>query len=118
MGSFSTSLSGLNAEEQALSVISNDLANLKHHRLQDRRAGFQRPVLSDVGHGRGRRPGATGGWRHDEHRLIADDPRECDHHGSAHGRCHPGKRAVHLESKRDAGLFPRRNFSFNDSGIW
>jgi flagellar hook-basal body protein len=28
MGSFSTSLSGLNAEEQALSVISNDLANL------------------------------------------------------------------------------------------
>jgi flagellar hook protein FlgE len=28
MGSFSTSLSGLNAEEQALSVISNDLSNL------------------------------------------------------------------------------------------
>ena len=28
MGSFSTSLSGLDAEEQALSVISNDLSNL------------------------------------------------------------------------------------------
>jgi flagellar hook-basal body protein len=28
MGSFSTSLSGLDGEEQALSVISNDLANL------------------------------------------------------------------------------------------
>ena len=28
MGSFSTSLSGLDAEEQALAVISNDLSNL------------------------------------------------------------------------------------------
>ena len=28
MSTFSTSLSGLDAEEQALSVISNDLANL------------------------------------------------------------------------------------------
>ena len=43
MSSFSTSLSGLNAEEQALSVISNDLSNLNT-------TGFKTgtPVFSDL----------------------------------------------------------------------
>jgi flagellar hook protein FlgE len=43
MGSFSTSLSGLNAEEQALSVISNDLSNLNTTAFKS-----GTPVFSDL----------------------------------------------------------------------
>lgn len=43
MGSFSTSLSGLNAEEQALSVISNDLSNLNTTAFKS-----GAPVFSDL----------------------------------------------------------------------
>ena len=43
MSSFSTSLSGLNAEEQALSVISNDLANLNTTAFKS-----GAPVFSDL----------------------------------------------------------------------
>jgi len=43
MASFSTSLSGLNAEEQALSVISNDLANLNTTAFKT-----ETPIFSDL----------------------------------------------------------------------
>ncbi len=43
MGSFSTSLSGLNAEEEALSVISNDLSNLNTTAFKS-----GTPVFSDL----------------------------------------------------------------------
>ena len=54
MSTFSTSLSGLDAEEQALSVISNDLSNLNTTAFKIGDAHFQRPVLPDVGDRRGR----------------------------------------------------------------
>ena len=74
MGTFSTSLSGLDAEEQALSVISNDLSNLNTTAFKSGTPVFSDLFLSDARHRRGRRPGASRSWRHHEFGLFPDDP--------------------------------------------
>ncbi len=108
MGSFSTSLSGLDAEEQALSVISNDLSNLNTTAFKTGTPVFSDLFYQMLGYRRGRRPGASGGRRHHEFRRLADDAREYLHHGSTHRRCHPGERTLYLGSGWHADLHPRR----------
>ena len=108
MSSFSTSLSGLDAEEQALSVISNDLSNLNTTAFKT-----GTPVFSDLFYQMLGTDGAGDPVQVGVGATMSsvDSPftqGEYLHHGCTDGRRHPGKRALCPGSERHAGLHPRR----------
>ena len=108
MGSFSTSLSGLDAEEQALSVISNDLSNLNTTAFKSGTPVFSDLFFQMLGTDGAGDPvqvgvGAT--------MSSVDSPftqGEHHHNGRTDRRRHPGERAVCVGSGWYAGLHPRR----------
>ena len=108
MGSFSTSLSGLDAEEQALSVISNDLSNLNTTAFKSGTPVFSDLFYQMLGTDGAGDPVQVGVGATMSSVALADDAREYHHHGSTNGRCHPGERALCLGSGWHAGLHPRR----------
>ena len=108
MGSFSTSLSGLDAEEQALSVISNDLSNLNTTAFKTGTPVFSDLFYQMLGTDGAGDPVQVGVGATMSSVASPMTQGSIYHHGSTDGRCHPGKRALCPGSEWHAGLHPCR----------